>query len=76
MIAIYRPAKDAYDLAVDAGFPGTREEWLESLKGSDALGPSVPDNLARISVDPDGVMATLYDLAGNPISKIVHQPPA
>lgn len=25
--------KSAYDIAVDNGFEGTEEEWLESLKG-------------------------------------------
>lgn len=27
------PGKDAYEIAVDLGFEGTRQEWLESLKG-------------------------------------------
>ena len=34
---IYQPGKSAYDIAVDNGFEGTEEEWLESLKG--ATGP-------------------------------------
>lgn len=29
--------KSAYELAVEAGFSGTLEEWLESLKGKDGL---------------------------------------
>lgn len=27
--------KSAYEIAVEKGFPGTEEEWLESLKGAD-----------------------------------------
>lgn len=27
--------KDAYEIAVDAGFSGTRSEWLQSIKGKD-----------------------------------------
>lgn len=34
-------AKDAYQLAVDAGFEGTREEWLESF--------AIPSGLSGIS---------------------------
>lgn len=30
-------AKSAYDLAVEEGFEGTLEEWLESLQGADGL---------------------------------------
>lgn len=30
---IYEPGKSAYDIAVDNGFEGTEQEWLESLKG-------------------------------------------
>lgn len=30
---IYEPGKSAYDIALEHGFNGTEEEWLESLKG-------------------------------------------
>lgn len=30
---IHQPGKSAYDIAVDNGFEGTEQEWLESLKG-------------------------------------------
>ncbi|MBQ8938369.1 MAG: collagen-like protein [Bacteroidaceae bacterium] len=34
------PGKSAYEIAVEQGFVGTEEEWLESLKGADgAQGP-------------------------------------
>lgn len=32
--------KTAYDLAVEKGYKGTLEEWLESLKGSGSEGKS------------------------------------
>lgn len=32
--------KSAYDLAVELGYEGTLEEWLESLKGTDGSGKS------------------------------------
>ena len=31
-----KDGKSAYELALEGGFEGTKEEWLESLKGSDA----------------------------------------
>lgn len=43
------PGKSAYDLAVIAGFEGTLEEWLVSLKGATGLqgldGPQGPEGL-------------------------------
>lgn len=30
------PGKSAYDIAVENGFSGTVQEWLESLKGTSA----------------------------------------
>lgn len=30
------PGKSAYDIAVENGFEGTQEEWLDSLKGKSA----------------------------------------
>ena len=31
------PGKSAYEIAVENGFEGTEEEWLESLKGNNDL---------------------------------------
>ena len=43
------PGQSAYELARDmAGFTGTQEEWLQSLKGSDGVG------IEDISVNSDG----------------------
>lgn len=33
--------KSAYELAVDSGFKGTLEDWLDSLKGDDGLNASI-----------------------------------
>ena len=33
--------KSAYEVAVDAGYVGTEEEWLESLKGEDGFSPTI-----------------------------------
>lgn len=30
---VYEPGKSAYDIAVEKGFNGTEEEWIESLRG-------------------------------------------
>ncbi len=42
-----KDGKSAYELAVENGFDGTLEEWLESLKGNDGYTPT-------ISVSADG----------------------
>lgn len=51
------PTLSAYDVAVDNGFVGTEEEWLESLRG----GPNV---VAQSYTDPwpppDPIPNTLY----------------
>ena len=36
--------KSAYQIAVDAGFEGTEEEWLASLQGEDGVSPHIGDN--------------------------------
>lgn len=35
------PGASAYEIAVQKGFEGTEEQWLESLKGSDGFSPTV-----------------------------------
>ena len=32
--------KSAYEIAVNNGFIGTEDEWLESLEGSDGISPT------------------------------------
>lgn len=47
--------KSAYELALEHGFKGTEEEWLESLKGDDGddyvLTESDKDEIAQMVVD-------------------------
>lgn len=49
------PGKSAYEIALDNGFEGTEEEWLESLRGKD--GPQGPRGETGPQGDPgaDGV---------------------
>ena len=35
------PGESAYQIAVDHGYVGTEEEWLESLQGADGFSPNV-----------------------------------
>jgi hypothetical protein len=45
----------AYDVAViEGGFPGTFEEWIESLKGHDGIGLRIMGSLSDISELPNG----------------------
>lgn len=37
--------KDAYEIAVDLGFAGTRSEWIDSLRGEDL---TTPDEVADV----------------------------
>lgn len=53
------PGKSAYEVAVDNGFVGTEEEWLESLVGAPGEGESLRDYLfANSFFVPDA--GTLY----------------
>lgn len=62
--------KSAYEIAVDHGFEGTEEEWLESLKGSDIVMVERPteikeflnDFAAQANSDISGVSSSLADL--------------
>lgn len=49
--------KSAYEIAVDNGFEGTEEEWLESLKGSDGEdGTNGTDGRGIENIERDGNM--------------------
>ena len=39
-----KDGKSAYEIAVDSGFTGTIEQWLDSLKGQDGVSPHVGEN--------------------------------
>lgn len=65
------PGKSAYDIAVDSGFEGTEEEWLDSLQGRPgANGSPGPQGDAGVSpkvsvIDiPGGHRVTITDAIG------------
>lgn len=47
------PGKSAYEIAVENGFEGTEQEWLESLKGKD--GADGKDGVSVVNATSDGV---------------------
>ncbi|KAA8829344.1 F0F1 ATP synthase subunit delta [Bifidobacterium tissieri] len=51
-----RDGKSAYELAVDHGFEGTVEEWLESLKGTATLDYATDPDVDTIFDDQDSTM--------------------
>ena len=53
--------KSAYQIAVEKGFVGTEEEWLESLKGKDGLTPYIKDGYWWIGEENTGVKAAGED---------------
>ena len=59
--AIGRDGKSAYQLAVENGFVGTVEEWLESLKGIYIGSGDMPDNY-NVQINPDGIAVTMNDI--------------
>lgn len=64
MIAIFRPSKSAYDIAVDNGFIGSVEDWLASLRG----------NLCNVTISDDQTMVILSDQNGVPLTQFPYQP--
>lgn len=52
--------KSAYEIAVEYGFRGTEEEWLESLKGKDGETPDLSDIEADISELMDEVFPLAF----------------
>lgn len=70
MISIYYPAKSAYAIAVENGFVGTVQEWLDSLKVNAAL----PANTCRISKLEDSEMVTLESADGTLKTQVFYSP--
>lgn len=52
------PGKSAYEIAVDNGFEGTEEEWLESLKGEDGKDGK---SITKLKVDENYDLIATYD---------------
>lgn len=71
MIVITRPPVTNYDLARAQGFTGTLDEYLASLHGT----ASLPADVARVSVDGDGVNTVLRNLAGEEVAVTPYIPP-
>lgn len=73
--------KSAYELAVDHGFEGSEEEWLESLKGKDGVdgvdgkntvyvgSGEMPED-CNVQIDPDGDALTLQDIVNDVIASL------
>lgn len=61
--------KSAYELAVELGFEGTEEEWLDSLKGED--GNSIVDINISYGYDSDGNETITYVFVMSDGSEIV-----
>ena len=40
----FKNGKSAYEIAVDLGFQGTAEEWINSLKGTNGISPHIEEN--------------------------------
>lgn len=61
--------KSAYELAVEDGFTGTIEAWLESLKGEDGVSPTVSAEAipsgTRVTIT-DAVSSTVFDVMNGP----------
>ena len=59
------PGKSAYEIAVEDGFTGNIQEWLESLKGADGFSPTVSSEAipsgTRITIT-DAVSSTVFDV--------------
>lgn len=50
-------SKSAYDIALDNGYSGTEQEWLESLKGNDG---SDGRSITSVDKDDDGNIIVTY----------------
>lgn len=66
--------KSAYQVAVDNGFEGTEEEWLESLKGEDGKTPGWDDfsaeDKAAIIAEADAALQPALDSKQNVIQDL------
>ena len=54
-----KDGKSAYQIALDNGFEGTEEEWLESLNGPDGFSP-----IAKVEQTDKGAAITITDKNG------------
>lgn len=59
-----KDGKSAYQIALDNGFVGTEEEWLESLKGTAYDDTAIVDDITVIKQDILLLKATTSSLEG------------
>ena len=63
------PGKSAYEVAIENGFTGTEQEWLDSLKGEDGAGISILGSYDSIealkAAHPTGNIGDAYLVNGN-----------
>ena len=61
------PGKSAYEIAVEDGFTGNIQEWLESLKGESGYSPTVSSEAI-----PSGTRVTFTDLVSSTVVDIMN----
>ena len=61
------PGKSAYEIAVEDGFTGNIQEWLESLKGDSGYSPTV-----SAEAIPSGTRVTFTDLVSSTVVDIMN----
>lgn len=59
---IGKDGKSAYDIAVDNGFIGTQQEWLDSLRGEDILDGGDMDGGSPETSAEDSVIINLGEI--------------
>ena len=62
-----KDGKSAYQIALDNGFVGTEEEWLESLKGTAYDDTAIVDDIKAIKQDILLLKATTSSLEGQDV---------
>lgn len=62
-----KDGKSAYQIALDNGFVGTEEEWLESLKGTAYDDTAIVDDIKVIKQDILLLKATTSSLEGQDV---------
>lgn len=61
------PGKSAYEIAVEDGFTGNIQEWLESLKGESGYSPTV-----SAETIPSGTRVTFTDLVSSTVFDVMN----
>jgi hypothetical protein len=73
-----KPGLSAYEIAVEAGYQGTKEEWLASLQGTNGVTPHIGENNhwyvgnVDTGVYAAGLEAEIEPLSTNDIDNIIN----